>query len=75
VKIGSESILSSGTCVAGGVRIGERCNVAVGVSINAKLRIGSDCQIGLGSVVTKLVPDGTSVFGNPAVPVRTMRRF
>jgi UDP-3-O-[3-hydroxymyristoyl] glucosamine N-acyltransferase len=75
VRIGADSVISSSTCVAGGTRIGERCNIAAGASISAKLEIGSGCQIGLGSVVVKNVPPGISVFGNPATPLRTMRRF
>ncbi len=75
VRIGSDCAVSSGTCIAGGVRIDERCNIAVGVSINAKVRVGHDCQIGLGSVVTKNIAPGISVFGVPAAPIRTMRRF
>jgi UDP-3-O-[3-hydroxymyristoyl] glucosamine N-acyltransferase len=75
VKVGADSVISSSTCVAGGTHIGERCNIAAGVSISAKLRIGDDCQIGLGSVVVRHVAAGTSVFGNPAAPLRTMKRF
>ena len=75
VKVGADSVLSSGSFVAGGTHIGQRCNIAVGVSISAKLRIGDDCQIGLGSVVIRNVPAGSSVFGNPAAPLRTMKRF
>lgn len=40
--------------------IGERCMIMAGVSI------GERCIIGGGSVVTKSVPDGCMVAGNPA---------
>jgi UDP-3-O-[3-hydroxymyristoyl] glucosamine N-acyltransferase len=75
VSIGRNCALSSNTCIAGGVFIEEDCNIAAGVTINAKLTIGSNCQIGLGSVVVKNVPPNISIFGNPAKPLPTMRRF
>lgn len=40
--------------------IGENCMIMAGVSI------GSNCIIGGGSVVTKSIPDGIMVAGNPA---------
>lgn len=40
--------------------IGERCMIMPGVSI------GENCIVGGGSVVTKSVPDGCMVAGNPA---------
>ncbi len=75
VTVGEDCAISSGTCVAGGASIGSRCNIAVGVSVNAKVIIEDDCQVGLGSVVTKKVLCGQSVFGCPAKPLRTMKRF
>jgi len=75
VKIGSNCSISSNTCLAGGVSVGNNSNIAAGVSINAKLDIGNNCQIGLGSVVVKSIPSGVSVFGVPAKPLPTMRKF
>jgi UDP-3-O-[3-hydroxymyristoyl] glucosamine N-acyltransferase len=75
VTIGEDCAVSSGTCIAGGTKIGARCNIGAGVTINAKLKIEEDCQIGLGSVVTKKIQSGKSVFGCPAKPLPTMRRF
>ncbi len=75
VTVSEDCVISSNTCIAGGTVIGARCNIATGVTINAKLNIEEDCQIGLGSVVTKKVCTGQSVFGCPAKPLRTMRRF
>ena len=75
VQIGAQTVISSGTCVAGGAKIGEGCNIAADVSINAKRTIGDCSQIGLGSVVVRDVSSGVSVFGVPAAPLRTMKRF
>ena len=75
VSIGMGCIISSNTCIAGGTSIGNGCNIASGVSINTKICIGDNSQIGLGSVVTKSVPKNISVFGSPARPLPTMRKF
>jgi len=75
VVIGRDCAISSGTSVAGGSVIGDRCNIAMNVSINAKVSVGNDCQIGLGSVVVRSVPSGKSIFGSPAKLLPTMRKF
>ena len=75
VIVGRDCAISSSTCIAGGTTLGSRCNIAAGVTINAKVTLEDDCQVGLGSVVTKSVLSGQSVFGCPAIPLRTMRRF
>lgn len=75
VKVGADCAISSSSGVAGGARIGARCNIGIGVMVNAKIQVAEDCQIGMGSVVTKSLPAGVSVFGNPARPLPTMDRF
>ena len=35
-------------------------------SVIQGIKIGHNCQVGAGSVVTKDVPDGVTVVGNPA---------
>jgi UDP-3-O-[3-hydroxymyristoyl] glucosamine N-acyltransferase len=75
VRIGENCAISSGTSIAGGVHIGDECQVGVGVCFNAKITVSSHCKIGMGTVVTKSLPKGVSVFGNPAKPLPTMDKF
>lgn len=75
VHIGDNCAISSGTSIAGGVHIGDECQVGVGACFNAKITVSSHCKIGMGTVVTKSLPKGISVFGNPAKPLPTMEKF
>jgi len=55
----------------GWVEIGDRVFVGAGAIIrngkpDRRLRIGTGATIGMGAVVTKDVPDGMTVYGNPA---------
>ena len=75
VRIGDNCAISSGTSIAGGVHIGDECQVGVGACFNAKITVSSHCKIGMGTVVTKSLPQGVSVFGNPAKPLPTMDKF
>ena len=51
----------------GKIKIGDRTFIGEGSKIMAGVEIGKDCIIGAGSIVTKSVPDGSVVGGNPAV--------
>lgn len=46
--------------------IGENCFIGGRSMIMPGIRIGNNCIVGAGSVVTKDVPDGCVVAGNPA---------
>ena len=50
------------------VRIGENVWIGGGAIILPGVVVGNDAIIGAGSVVTRNVPDGATVFGNPARP-------
>lgn len=52
--------------IGGGVEIGENALVCSGSTILPKIKIGKNAIVGAGSVVIKNVPDGVTVFGNPA---------
>lgn len=50
----------------GKVEIGDYVNIGEGCKIMAGVKIGNNVIIGAGSVVTKSIPDGYMVAGNPA---------
>lgn len=58
-------------CAVGGVvRIGAGAAVYPGACIVPRRTIGADAVVGIGAVVILNVPDKTTVYGNPAVPVK-----
>lgn len=50
----------------GGARVGKNTVIGINCSILPGIIIGKNCLIGAGSMVTKNVPDGKVVVGNPA---------
>lgn len=50
----------------GSVRIGDRAYIGTAAIIKQGLTIGADAIVGMGAVVTRDVPDGATVMGNPA---------
>ena len=64
--------ISGNAVVSGEVIIGEGSLVAIGSCITPRVNIGKQCLIGAGSVVSRDIPDGTKMVGNPA---RNMSHF
>lgn len=67
--IGMYCDVSPGVHVSGNCMIGNFCSLGTGSIILPKIRIGNNVVVGAGAVVTKDVPDGTTVVGIPARPV------
>ena len=57
---------AEGALVSAPTRIGARCWIGAHVTILKGVTIGDDTVIGAGSVVTKSLPPGVIVVGNPA---------
>jgi len=78
-RIGNSVIIGENTQIVSGVMIAARCkigrNVRIhqGALIRQGVKIGNDAQVGMGAVVLENVPDGVTVVGNPAHPLRYLR--
>lgn len=68
--IGSFNVFNPGVNISGGVRIGDRVLIGTGAQILENVTIGSDAVVGAGAVVTKDVPEGETVVGVPAKPLK-----
>jgi len=64
--VGDFSHISPNAVLAGGVTLKNQCWVGAGASIRQLLEVGMDAVVGMGAVVTKDVPPGVTVVGNPA---------
>ncbi len=74
-EIGDDCILFHGVTLGGTSfantkrhpTIGDRVLIGAGAKILGPIEVGNDCRVGANAVVTKNVPQGTTVVGNPAV--------
>ena len=55
--------------------IGDNVFIGVGAKIIGNIRIGNNVMIGANAVVTKDVPDGYTVVGNPAEMFKTKNKY
>ncbi len=70
--IGKNTCLAAGCMLNGSVTIGENTWIGLQVTLN-KVKVGNNVLIGSGSMVTKDIPDGVVVAGNPAKIIRERR--
>lgn len=66
VHIGKWNRIDSFVMCVGGIKIGEGCMIHTHAMLNHNVEIGNGVHIGACSFVVNSVPDGATVFGNPA---------
>lgn len=66
VKVGDFSHIGAMVFIGGNVDIGNLVTIHPNSTILPNLKIGNGAIVGAGSVVIKDIPEGTTVFGNPA---------
>ena len=64
-KIGQSVFIAHGVSISGCCTIGDGCFIGTNATVLPRLEIGKWATIGAGAVVTKSVPDGAVVVGNP----------
>ena len=62
--------VATAAALGGGVHVGEGAHVGLGARVNQCLHIGRGAVVGSGAVVVDDVPDGITVVGIPARPLR-----
>jgi len=67
--IGAGAEISPGATLCGVVTVGENTWIGAGATVLPGIKIGSDAIVGAGSLVTREVPDNTTVIGIPAKPM------
>lgn len=73
-QIGQDCLFVAQVGLAGSVIVGDRVTMAGQAGVVGHIRIGDDSKVGAKAGVTNNVPDGATVLGQPAIPIRDMRR-
>ncbi len=68
--IGDYTHIAPGAVLAGDVTIGSSTFIGANTVVKQGINIGANVTIGAGSVVVKDVPDGVTVYGNPATKAK-----
>ena len=66
VRIGAWATISANCDLTGHTEIGEAAYFGSGARVIPGKKVGARAVVGAGSVVIRDVPEGVSVFGNPA---------
>ena len=69
-RLGNGVHVGPGARLAGEVEIGDCATIGTGAVILPRVRVGERASIGAGAVVVRDVPDGVTVVGNPATPIK-----
>jgi UDP-3-O-[3-hydroxymyristoyl] glucosamine N-acyltransferase len=75
VVIGERAWLSAGTLIAGHARVAAGALLGIGSVVVDNVNLDEGVLVGGGSVVTKHAAAGEKLYGVPAHPVASMRRF
>ena len=70
VKIGENCMIAGQVGFAGSTSVGNNVSIGGQAGVSGHLKIGNNVRIGGGSGVVKNIPDGTTVMGYPAVPLK-----
>jgi UDP-3-O-[3-hydroxymyristoyl] glucosamine N-acyltransferase len=74
-QIGRHNLLCGQVGIAGGCKTGDYVVMAGQAGIKDKTQIGDRVKVGAQAGVHRNIPDGQTVLGSPAVPVREQRRI
>lgn len=72
--VGEHCMFVAQVGLAGSVDVGNRVTMAGQAGVVGHIRIGDGSTIGAKAGVTNNVPDGETYLGQPAIPIRDMRR-
>jgi UDP-3-O-[3-hydroxymyristoyl] glucosamine N-acyltransferase len=73
-QIGEHCLLVAQVGIAGSVNIGNHVTLAGQAGVVGHVRVGDNATVAAKAGVTNNVPDGETVLGQPAIPIRDMRR-
>lgn len=73
-QIGEDCMLVAQVGLAGSVGVGKHVTLAGQVGVVGHIQIGDNATVGAKAGVTHNVPPGVTVLGQPAIPIREMRR-
>ncbi|TWT45174.1 UDP-3-O-acylglucosamine N-acyltransferase [Phycisphaerae bacterium RAS1] len=73
-QVGEDCLLVAQVGIAGSVSVGNHVTLAGQAGVVGHIRIGDKATVGAKAGVTNNVPEGETVLGQPAIPIRDMRR-
>ncbi|HOO17913.1 MAG TPA: UDP-3-O-(3-hydroxymyristoyl)glucosamine N-acyltransferase, partial [Phycisphaerae bacterium] len=73
-QIGADCLFVAQVGIAGSATVGRHVTMAGQAGVVGHIRIGDNATVGARAGVTNSVPDGETVLGQPAIPIREMRR-